>query len=555
MEVTQHNFFEVLPVVNTAIEACDFVAIDLEMTGLFPSEETAYKIHNLDDHQERYEKLCCSAKSFLPSQVGLCCFRWDESTCSYVASTFNFYVFPRPIGRNSDSRFVCQTGSLSFLAGTGFDFNKFIRDGISYCDETDEKYLRERVEKASRPAAFPGSGQTNSPDITLINPPDIEFVDRCEGLVREWIDDSDQPKLLLPPCNPYLRRLLYQELSKRFPGQLSLSTEGNGRQSGIAVHRAMSEEQRQELAEQAKRSAEQALREAIGFRHVIDAIVSNKKPVVGHNMFLDMLHIHHRWLGPLPDSAQEFKANILSAFGCVLDTKQFGNDDMFTKTVNTTVLGELYARVKQPPFENPPISCAPTFPPYDDASDSFHEAAFDAYCTGVCFIRLAHYIQDKRKQSLAKIVPSSELVREVANKIFMMRSTIAFSLDSPNEAPDRSQAFKVFGFNESVQTGHILDWFKPFGRVIVKWLDDTSAIVMVQDKSKIEEIRNTLKDNDTYSIRWLPDDDKMEEDEPKEPLALPTVTGKRKRSNNSTQRKKQRVEKDSGPLSFMCPFM
>jgi poly(A)-specific ribonuclease len=30
------------------------------------------------------------------------------------------------------SRFLCQTSSLDFLIGQGFDFNKLFRDGISY---------------------------------------------------------------------------------------------------------------------------------------------------------------------------------------------------------------------------------------------------------------------------------------------------------------------------------------------------------------------------------------------------------------------------------------
>jgi hypothetical protein len=29
-------------------------------------------------------------------------------------------------------RFLCQTSSLDFLIGQGFDFNKLIRDGVSY---------------------------------------------------------------------------------------------------------------------------------------------------------------------------------------------------------------------------------------------------------------------------------------------------------------------------------------------------------------------------------------------------------------------------------------
>lgn len=43
----------------------------------------------------------------------------------YKASTWNFYLFPRPYAWQ-DRRFTCQAASLQFLTEHKFDFNKFI---------------------------------------------------------------------------------------------------------------------------------------------------------------------------------------------------------------------------------------------------------------------------------------------------------------------------------------------------------------------------------------------------------------------------------------------
>lgn len=46
---------------------------------------------------------------------------------------------------------------------------------------------------------------------------------------------------------------------------------------------------------------------AVGFRKVIDMISESKKPLVGHNMLLDVCHMIHQFVEPLPPTLKEFK--------------------------------------------------------------------------------------------------------------------------------------------------------------------------------------------------------------------------------------------------------
>jgi hypothetical protein len=45
-----------------------------------------------------------------------------------------------------------------------------------------------------------------------------------------------------------------------------------------------------------RETAEKNVFEAIGFRHVIDILAGSNKPLVGHNMILDLVQLHAHFL-------------------------------------------------------------------------------------------------------------------------------------------------------------------------------------------------------------------------------------------------------------------
>ena len=40
----------------------------------------------------------------------------------------------------------------------------------------------------------------------------------------------------------------------------------------------------------------------LGFSQVIDEVIKAKKPLVGHNMFLDILFVYSQFVGELPNT-------------------------------------------------------------------------------------------------------------------------------------------------------------------------------------------------------------------------------------------------------------
>jgi hypothetical protein len=72
MNVTVKNFNETFPKVKEAIDKADFLAFDLELTGLHWDKEAQPNV--MDDISIRYQKVRETANNFAIIQFGLCCF-------------------------------------------------------------------------------------------------------------------------------------------------------------------------------------------------------------------------------------------------------------------------------------------------------------------------------------------------------------------------------------------------------------------------------------------------------------------------------------------------
>lgn len=48
------------------------------------------------------------------------------------------------------------------------------------------------------------------------------------------------------------------------------------------------------------------LTRSIGLRHLIDVLFMSRKPLVGHNLFTDLINMYECFIGPLPETAREF---------------------------------------------------------------------------------------------------------------------------------------------------------------------------------------------------------------------------------------------------------
>eukprot|EP00095_Tigriopus_kingsejongensis_P008480 snap_masked-scaffold18_size714446-processed-gene-4.9 protein:Tk08480 transcript:snap_masked-scaffold18_size714446-processed-gene-4.9-mRNA-1 annotation:"hypothetical protein SINV_07959" len=502
MEVTADNFRTVWPEVERAIDEAAFVAIDGEFTGL----HTGRAGGAWDTPAERYESVRESARQFLLVQFGLCTFHYDAERDVYSHRAYNFYVWPKPYARQApDLRFMCQTSSIDFLSRQDFDFNKLFKRGIAYLKAEDEAQLKAGlVERQSLRQANGG----DTPNASLIAVPANQeaFVSEVRSQIAAFAA-SKEPSLCLPRANPFQRRLIYQMGRADFPG-LFFESVVVGRDRLIRVAREAAEHRAQRQSEREQAEFE-SLDQAVGFVKVIRKLSESRRPVVGHNMLLDLCHTLHQFVSPLPDDYADFKSLAHRTFPQLIDTKTMGSQFPFKDEISNTSLEELKNALQGRPFNLPEVKPATPATGYSLSTDKYHEAGYDAYVTGLCFIGMANHLGHLSQASdsqhprtgLARVMPDSPLVRPYINKLFLMKiNDIPYlNLGGEDIQPARDHVFHVT-FPSTWKTSDLLDLFSPLGTVHIAWLDGTSAFVSLHNPHLASGVLRSLNASSVYHI-------------------------------------------------------
>lgn len=126
----------------------------------------------------------------------------------------------------------------------------------------------------------------------------------------------------------------------------------------------------------------------MGFSLVIEAIIKSKVPVIGHNCMYDWLYLFNQFCGPLPDTYVDFATEWHKRFPHTYDTKVLAfNSKHFFKTSLGQVYEKCTADEKHKHNCKFKFDLKNGFGNYEGAAllSHYHEAAYDAYMTGVAF--------------------------------------------------------------------------------------------------------------------------------------------------------------------------
>ncbi|KAF2898114.1 hypothetical protein ILUMI_08056 [Ignelater luminosus] len=499
MEVTKSNFSEVLPKIKEAIHNADFIAIDCELTGL----NTGLDINAYDTQRQYYDKVRKGAKNFLIIQYGLCIFRYDKIKKVFKQQGYNFYIFPRPTNRYvPDHRFLCQASSIDFLITKGFDFNKLFKEGIPYLNtEEEDKYKKLLAEKQKvranqlQNSFSPQNDKSNN--ISMTHEEKV-YVDNIRKQIEVFID-GDEEEMVLPRCNAYMRRLVYQETQKTIENRVSLETRQFEKERLLVVTKMKSKRDREKEELKKIENEEKEFNDCVGFSEIIKCIVDSGKLVIGHNMCLDMLHTVDKFLTPLPEDYDEFKELVNYSFSNILDTKYMSNTEPFRELIDSSVLSHLFKTVTEKPFNIPPIDIEEESEGYKLDSNKEHEAGFDAYITAISFLAMWKHLGDAKKSSDPFI--NFSLLEPYKNRLFLMRLQDApfIKLGGKDPSPSREHVLYI-KFPKEWKLSDILQLFSPFGNVHVAWINDHSAYVGLQKKEQTAIALSTLSQSDTYTV-------------------------------------------------------
>eukprot|EP01080_Neovahlkampfia_damariscottae_P008747 gene8747-695_t len=487
MDVTIENFEDVLKEIEEKIPNCSFVSMDCEFTGL--EKSPADKVKRLDRLEDRYQKVKTSAENFALIQFGLCLWMKEEKEGkieSFIAKPYNFYIFRR--GKNAGC-FTCQSNSMEFLINNEMDFNKVINQGITFCNKEEEEFIK-NSELAKKTMV------QEKMDLSSINEPTLQIVNQNKKIVKDWFENSSKEFLDLEPCNPYIRRILYQEIPEIVSStKIKMTSEKDKKGNFIRVKRITG------FTETVDEEVNKILDKEVGFSKIIKLFEKYQPIIIGHNFLLDMAHVFHKFLKPLPPTLKEFKKDILTSFPRIIDTKYITENYLPLKNYfSNTSLEEVFKTIRtHSDFENS-IELNMEEDEYH-SSDKFHQAGYDAYMTGFIFIKMSEFIGKERDKIFTDLT-SIDHLKDFKNYMNVMQNDSYICLDEEeNPIQDRSNVFYVTNFpSKNVKNDDIRKLFKKYGRIKIDWIDETSTFVTLDDKQKSIECLEDLASIDTYRV-------------------------------------------------------
>ncbi|KAK7712488.1 hypothetical protein SLS64_004872 [Diaporthe eres] len=432
METDRSNFWQLLPTILKAISEAQYVAVDLEMSGIFVDNfrDTAAPVK--PTLQEAYADARMAAEQFTILQFGFTCISLEpRKKKSYVTKTFNIPLHPgvevgnvatKEFAAIMDRCFRLSTNTLHFLESNGFNLSSIFQRGVPYlsASEFNRKATLDFID---------GKRQTeNLIDVGELPTKSTEFRNDVKEKIINWRTQQDlgaQPKPVEVRSSPGHRlnglqkRLVRELLQDQFPELRAVPQDRGVRMDILDSSRQIPDFRKPERT--------QAVFKQIGARLLWDAIcgqpfaasvdtelvkgenaindtqlmadlkkfesrLQNRSPVViGHNILMDLCFLHSNFVAPVPESLQEFRALTRERLPRIVDTKYLftrGGDEMSPDYS----LGESFNSVKKEPFPvvAPDPSCSYGAP-------RSHEAGYDSYMTAVVFLKKSYQLSQTRE--------------------------------------------------------------------------------------------------------------------------------------------------------------
>lgn len=508
----------------------------------------------------------------------------SRANLDWIVRRYNFYVFPAEINRFDKAREVTLSpGAVAFLNQHNMNWNLWMTQGVPYqtaqkakdtLQQFVDKYALEMKQETERDlfASFQNESvtiaETARRRVELRRPEDIAFCARAMASLREWMDaahpvgtdgnagfengyidtvnmidiaqaEACGKSMLLPACNSFLRRALYESIEKEYPS-LDLEPAGAEFPNQIRVWRLTSEEKSMRRRQLREDDWNALLCSKIGMWRVIEAIsricrgetldrtsalfaksfyainwenagqaldvttdplgMGPAVPVVVHNGFMDLCFIiSHMHTHTLPSQLCDCKGLIHQYFPTIYDTKVLSTECSTIWNNESSNLSNLFQRII---VENGNNLQERILVIQADHSVQEHEASFDAYMTGCVYVRLCNHIRETYETAdltendplFGNLIHLSAKAKEsearklyARNKLYQMSM---FTLDlEANEDPlsrgmQPETTFRVSGIDTAVATRDIVQCLSDLqdskSRRVdyeIIWIDDTTFLV------------------------------------------------------------------------------
>ena len=498
VEVTSQNFEEKLTELDLDLQEASFTCLDFEFSGLHTNR--CPNISLFDSPQERYSTLRESVKDFTVLQCGLSVFRYDRISRIYHCKTYNFWIFPR-----ANEWFSRQTqfesSACEFLMKFDFDFNKCFYGGIPYLNEEEIRTAQRQLTKSHEYVK----------DIVL-NDVKLGFRKRKLDMLAKWAIDSRPGEVIEIDCmSGGMCSVLLADVNQEYDDLIASKPKG---ESCLLVIKKATTEELAARSNSNKEVLEQKFEKAIGFTHVVRLIKKHRKPIVGHNLLMDLLFIYEKFHEPLPESFLQFKQKMHNAFPTIFDTRhiisnmkvELRKDEKYKELFRGTSLLSLYEECTSENVKG--LMYQPLI--LDNLGEECgmreHDAGYDSCLVGHVFLRLAHfYALWKYNSPSVKPFHFQDYLREFSkfeNSLNLIRSALShISLSRDDPETKRPQWLLVSDRNKSnIDKEHVRCVLSAFGDVSVKTVSPHSCLVAMPSIGMAAGLLVEMKNHNKYKV-------------------------------------------------------
>lgn len=406
MEIDRTNFWGNLPLIFKTISEAQYVAVDLEMSGIFVDQFRDTATPAKPTLQQTYDDARKAAELYSILQFGFTCISWDPEMRLYVTKTFNLPLHPGVIVRVMDRCFRLSTTTLDFLESHGFSLSDILQRGVQYLSASE----------VNRKATFDfidGKGQTGELiDIDELSTKSVKFRNDVKETILDWQRQRRSGSFTGPAeirneeghrLTTLQKRLVHELLQDQFPKLQAVARDGGEYMEILDTSQQTSDHRTLERTRAvSKQIGARLLWDAICGQPFVDNVdiglivgrdpiraiqlkadfkeyerrLRNRSPVViGHNILMDLCFLHSNFVAPVPKSLQEFRALTRERLPRIVDTKYLftrGGDEMSPDYS----LGECLNAVNSHPF--PAVAVGYTDPPYFYHAPCPHQAGYDS---------------------------------------------------------------------------------------------------------------------------------------------------------------------------------
>ncbi|XP_076029593.1 pre-piRNA 3'-exonuclease trimmer-like [Oratosquilla oratoria] len=505
VDVVKENFEELLPQIKDTIKACSFVAIDTEFTGLM--SDVSFKSNLFDDGAKRFHKLSKSTQKFTICQLGMSLYAGTLDSNAYNVTTYNFYLCPSSLASH-DETFLCQASSLEFLKKYKFDFNKWLYNGISYINQDQENALRTEISAIAM-------GQST---MRL----SYEVKDQLPE-ISTWLSTAEEGDTkVIPSFGEYTSDFGFMTAIR-----LRFDTAHVVRQNGEIVIEKVSPGKRQHIDSQdpsCEGLVNDYIDKILGFTHVFRYLLKCQKPIVLHNPMLDLILMYKQFYQSLPSSYAKFKEDYCNLFPMIYDTKYLagrlkwklkdaqrnGNNKGSAENLHNFSLGSLAKSLQDQYFVlyRPVLKFVPEENKYNTKETFYHEAGYDAFLTGYCFLNMAHIFSLLQMQNQTQHRPLSPrehvfAFKNFCNKLVVQQAAISFiDLNGQDPHSRRPPWVVVERQNGKVlNPDHVSVELRQFGLVDTMPRNSRSVIVAAASWDCAQDILRCLKNDPVLKVQ------------------------------------------------------